>query len=82
MPKRVIVGVVLDESMFVENRYCCRCRRRCTRLDGVRKLRWKLMVVQAEVTSTNANTGEMLKDSVECLAVLSDRIGSWSDQRW
>ena len=35
------------------------------------------MVVQAEVTSTNANTGEMLKDSVECLAVLSDRICSF-----
>ena len=82
MPKRVIVGVVLDESMFVENWYWCWCCRRSTRLDGVRKLRWKLMVVQAELTSTNANTGEMLKDSVECLAVLSDRIGSWSDRRW
>ena len=42
------------------------------------------MVVQAEATSTNANTGEMLKsvcwkskDSVECLAVLSDRICSF-----
>ena len=34
------------------------------------------MVVQAEATSANANTGEMLKDSVECLAVLSDRICS------
>ena len=35
------------------------------------------MVVQAEVTGTNANTGEILKDSVECLAVLSDRICSF-----
>ena len=35
------------------------------------------MVVQAEVTSTNASTGEMLKDSVECLAVLSDWICSF-----
>ena len=42
------------------------------------------MVVQVEATSTNANTGEMLKsvcwkskDSVECLAVLSDWICSF-----
>ena len=69
MPKKVGVGGVLDRAIE-------------TVLLSMPVVRLNLMVVQAEATSTNANTGEMMKDSVECLAVLSDRIGSWSNQRW